>query len=308
MLIDGYNRYITLRQSLGYKVRDEKRQLKIFTNFLTSRSETHITSENAAEWANLALSPYARDRRMHLIVLLAKFLKAEDSRHVIPSRELFKHRYERPLPFIYSKKEIELLMLEANKLRRQPNVNPIRPEVFVTFLGLIASTGMRISEALKLRVSDIKPNGVLHIRDSKFNKSRYVPLHTTVLAQVESYLKIRSAVATLAHDHLFIGFKGLRLSEKMAGWTFLQILRRTNIGINHKTKPRIHDLRHTFATRSLEQCQNDRTSINKHLVALSTYLGHVDIKSTYWYLESTPELMSQLANEAENFIVNGGVR
>ena len=175
MLVDGINHYIELRQSLGYKLREQKLVLHSFAKFLEKCGETHITSKNAEAWSNLAPSPYARDRRMRHIVMLARFLKFEDPVHEIPSRELFKHQYVRPLPYIYSKEEILELMTEAGKLRRQPNANPLRPEVFVTVLGLITATGLRISEALKLKLGDIGEDGVLFIRQTKFGKSRKSP-------------------------------------------------------------------------------------------------------------------------------------
>jgi integrase/recombinase XerD len=240
--------------------------------------------------------------------MLARFLKLEDPIHEVPSRELYKHQYARPLPYIYSEDEIAKLLIGAGKLRPQPCTNPIRPEVFVMLLGLIASTGMRISEALKLRTSDIGHDGTLHIRQTKFGKSRYVPIHASVAVKLQDYLGVRKRVTAPDHDFFFTGMNGRRLTERTTEWTFSKILKSTGIGEARQRKPRIHDLRHTFATRALERCPSDRKLITKHFVALSTYLGHVDIKSTYWYLEATPELMGQLAVQAEEFIASRGAQ
>jgi integrase/recombinase XerD len=306
MLTSQVKTYIELRQTLGYKLRETKRELDTYSKFLESKGQFRITTVNASEWANLAPSPYARERRMRHIVQLAQYLRLEDASQEIPSRELFKHEYARPLPYIYSPEDIEMLLLEAKRIRRQPKTNPIRPEVFVTLIGLIASTGMRISEALGLQFKDIINGEVLHIRQTKFGKSRYVPLHPTAVVELNKYLAVRASIPVPDHGYLFIGMGGKKLSEKMAQWTFAEILSRTKIAKDRKRRPRIHDLRHTFATRALEQCPTDRETVAAHFVALSTYLGHVDIKSTYWYLEATPGLMKQLSIIAEEFFAKGG--
>lgn len=305
MLTTQVKTYIEIRQTLGYKLRETKRELNLFAKFMEQRKENHITSVNASAWANLASSPNGRERRMRHVVQLGHYLRLEDSSHEIPSRELFKHKYARPLPYIYSPEEIEKLLIGASKIRRQPNTNPIRPEVYVMLIGLIASTGMRISEALGLKFMDIKSGGILHIRETKFGKSRYIPVHPSVKEKLEQYFDIRKKIPVEGHDYLFIGTNGIKLTAKMADWTFLELIKKTAIGKDRKKHPRVHDLRHTFATRALERCPTDRKSVAKHFVALSTYLGHVDIKSTYWYLEATPELMSILAIVAEEFFING---
>jgi integrase/recombinase XerD len=306
MITTQIKKYIEIRQTLGYKLRETKRELNTYSKFLESRAEFRITSTNASDWANQAPSPYARERRMRHVVQLAEYLRQEDASQEIPSRELFKYEYARPLPYIYSPEEIEMLLQEAKRIRRQPKTNPIRPEVFFTFIGLIASTGMRISEALGLQLKDIINEDVLHIRQTKFGKSRYIPLHPTVVIELKKYLEVRLSIPAPDHCYLFIGMNGKKLTDKMAHWTFVEILTRTKIAKDRKRRPRIHDLRHTFATRALEQCPTDRESVAEHFVALSTYLGHVDIKSTYWYLEATPELMEQLSIVAEEFFSKGG--
>lgn len=244
---------------------------------------------------------------MRHVVQLAQYLRLVNLSQEIPSRELYKHEYARPLPYIYSPDEIEVLLLEAQRIRRQPKTNPIRPEVFLTLIGLIASTGMRVSEALGLQFKDIIDEEVLHIRQTKFGKSRYVPLHSTVVVELKKYLEVRGSIPVPDQEYLFIDMNGKKLSEKMAQWTFAEILTRTKIAEDRKRRPRIHDLRHTFATRALEQCPTDRESGAAHFVALSTYLGHADIKSTYWYLEATPGLMEQLSIIAEEFFAKGGL-
>ena len=167
--------------------------------------------------------------------------------------------------------------------------------------GLIAATGLRVSEALALRLDDIQPGGVLHIRETKFRKSRLVPLHVTVVEALERYLDVRSQHAGES-DWLFPSVEHRKLYPTTVNNMFRSILRRAGIALERHPRPRIHDLRHTFATRALEQCGAQRGMVARHFVALSTYLGHADIRNTYWYLEATPEMMTDIASAAEMLV------
>jgi integrase/recombinase XerD len=169
---------------------------------------------------------------------------------------------------------------------------------------LIASTGLRISEALDLRFHCILPKSVLRIENTKFRKSRLVALHPTTQNALDEYLQVRRRVA-VESDHLFISERGRRLCSSTVNSTFRRILTSAAIAPERFRRPRIHDLRHTFATRALESCQTKSVAVSRHFVALSTYLGHVDIKSTYWYLEATAKLMADMAAAAETLAVGG---
>src|SRR6266702_3273562 len=189
----------------------------------------------------------------------------------------------------------------AGQLRRQ-KPNPLRQQLYVMLFGLIAATGLRVSEALDLRFDDVLADGVLHIRDTKFGKSRLVPLHPTVVEALDRYLDRRRLVAG-SDDHLFPSAKGKRLASSTVNYTFRCVLRFANIAPERPRRPRIHDLRHSFATHVLEQCNTERDAVARHFVALATYLGHVDIKHTYWYLQATPELMTDIAAATETLIM-----
>ncbi len=167
--------------------------------------------------------------------------------------------------------------------------------------GLIAATGLRVSEGLNLRLGDVLPGGVLHIRETKFYKSRLVPLHATVVEVLDRYLDLRGRFAG-SDDHLFLSMEGSALAYSTARCAFLRILQLANIAPARTRRPRIHDLRHSFATRVLEQCGTKREEVARHFVALSTYLGHADIAHTYWYLQATPELMTDIAAAAEALV------
>lgn len=174
----------------------------------------------------------------------------------------------------------------------------IQPVTFKAVLSLIASTGLRVSEALKLQLSDITEDGLL-IRATKFQKSRLVPLHSTVSHGLRQYLNIRKRIKTTA-SVVFVSKRGTVLPYSTVNQTFLHLARlaglRPGPGLGGC---RIHDLRHTFAVRSLEQCAGDRKAVARHMTALSTYLGHAHVSDTYWYLQATPRLLCDVAKAAE---------
>lgn len=201
---------------------------------------------------------------------------------------------------IYTRGELALILETAGQLRRQ-KPNPLRRELYVMLFGLIAATGLRVSEAIDLRLGDVLPGGILHIRDTKFGKSRLVPLHKTVMQALERYLDRRRRL-TGSDDHLFLSVEGTALCYTTVNYTFRRVLRLANIAPGRARRPRIHDLRHSFATRVLEQCNTKRDAVARHFVALSTYLGHSDIAHTDWYLEATPELMADIAVVAEALV------
>lgn len=294
MLIAPVERYLSLRQALGFKLREVSMNLRAFARFAADRSETHIRAATAVAWATEASSPSARYVRLRDVVRLARFLHAEDPAHEVPSN-LFPAPKQRRLPYIYTPEEIARLVRAAQHLRE---TYPLRRRVYATLMGLIASTGLRISEALDLRLSDLLPEGVVLIRRAKFGKSRLVPLHPTAATALGHYLEARRQ-RVVTDDHLFLSAGDRRISSTTVGYTFARMRRLAGIAPARSRPPRIHDLRHTVATRALEQCPTDREAVARHFVALATYLGHTDIAHTYWYLEATPELMIGLADVAE---------
>jgi len=300
MLIDDIERYIALRQSLGFKLQKPARQLRSFARFAMPRGESHIRAATAVAWAATAPTPEARHRWLGYVVRLARFLRAEDPAHEIPPEKLFAIRKSRLVPYIYTPDELTRILDTAGQLRQQ-KPNPLRRQLYVTLFGLIAATGLRVSEALNLRLGDMLPGGVLHIRETKFNKSRLVPLHKSVVEALERYLDIRRRFAG-PDDHLFLSVKGTALAYTTVNYTFRRVLQLANIAPGRTRRPRIHDLRHSFATRVLQQCGTERDAVARHFVALATYMGHADIAHTYWYLQATPELMTDIAAAAEALI------
>ncbi len=232
--------------------------------------------------------------------LLAQYLRVEDSRHESPPTNYFGYRKVRRVPHIYSCDEIESLVLAAKRL---PSFNSLQPKTYATLINLLTATGLRISEALHLLVSDITPDGLL-IRKTKFQKTRLVPLHETVVTGLADYLTHRQAMRS-GGDHVFVSDDGQPLVYWKVHSVFRTLLKSAGIKPSRGRWPRIHELRHTFAVRALESSPTGRQRIGQHMLALATYLGHVNINSTYWYLETTPELLRDIAVVTENFVQGG---
>jgi len=306
MLSADVDRYIALRRALGWKLAKTERYLRAFARYLGARGDTHIRSAALLEWVAAAgRTRYARSERLRILARFARFLHAEDHRHEIPPADIFSAPKIRPAPYIYTPDEIARILDAAGALRHQ-RPNPLRRELYVMLFGLIAATGLRISEAIALRLDDVWPNGVLHIRETKFCKSRLVPLHRTVVEALERYLVKRKRFAGSC-EHLFPSAQLRALCSTTVNYTFCCLLKRANIAPGRVCRPRIHDLRHTFATRALERCGAGRGEVARHFVALSTYLGHADIRHTYWYLQATPEMMTGIAVAAEMLIGSAAV-
>ena len=298
MLSGHVERYLALRRTLGFKLRNTERNLQAFARFATNQGDTRIRAATAVQWAAQASSPHARHVRLHDVVLLARFLHAEEAAHEVPPERLFHVRVVRQPPYIYTPDEIGQLLAAAHRL---PCSYVLRPTVYATLIGLIAATGLRVSEALDLRFDDLLPNAVLRIRQTKFAKSRLVPLHATTVDALTAYLQERQRVA-IADDHLFVSANQRRIPTPTASTTFQRVIRLAGIAPDRQRRPRLVDLRHTFATRSLQRCAVRRESVARHMVALSTYLGHSSVVHTYWYLEATPDLMADIAAAGESLV------
>ena len=239
MLMAHVERYILLRQTLGFKLKYLSANLSAFARFGVDRGDTHIRVATAMDWATDAPSPHARYIRLRDVVLLARFLHAEDPIHEVPTNPFYAPTRRR-LPYIYTPDEIAQLLEGAGRLRRS---YPFRRQVYGTLLGLIAATGLRISEALDLRLPDVLPDGVLQIRHTKFGKSRLIPLHPTVVKALDQYLEQRRRLA-VTDDHVFLSAGSRRISSSMVEYTFRRIRRLAGITPSRTRPPRIHDLRH----------------------------------------------------------------
>jgi len=250
-------------------------------------------------WASLAPSPSARDERLKTVIRFSRYIRAEDTNHELPSDGIFGHRHcQRRIPFIFSASEVSRIIEKALCLGP---VGSLTPYTYATLFALLWTTGLRICEALALRLEDITPDGLI-IRKTKFRKSRLIPLHETAVTGLRSYIARRVHVAA-GEDHLFISARGRPLQYETVRIKFSALVRAA--GMQHIAggpSPHIHGLRHTFAVRALEACPCDRDYVGRHVLALSTYMGHAHVADTYWYLEATPQLLGDIAKAWETFV------
>ena len=303
MLRASIDAFLALRRAVGFKLKTEEHLLHDFAQWASDRGETHVRTRTATEWAAAAHSPWQRERRLRAVAGFARHARAEDPRHEVPPIFVFGRRHVRPAPHIYSPDELRRLLDAASRL---PAIWPLKPQVFTTLLGLLASTGLRISEALALRFGDVTNDGLV-IRKTKFNKSRLVPLHPSTASALGGYLGLRQRGSTVT-DYVFVSPKGDRLPYGTVRKTFLQLLRQVGLRSRPGTPgPRIHDLRHTFAVRALEASPDGGSPLGWRMRALSTYLGHVNVADTCWYLHVTPRLMRGVADACER-LLEGGAR
>ena len=302
MLSEHVNRYIELHRSLGFKFRTQAYLLHHFVRFAELRGDTLVHCETVVTWASGA--PSAAQRRLRLLVVrrFAQWLQAEDERNEIPPANAFGRPVKvRRTPHIYTPGEIRLLLDAAAQLTPKGS---LRPVTYVTLLSLLVSTGIRISEALSLQLDDVTSDGLL-IRQTKFRKSRFVPLHVTARERLDRYITLRKP-AGRDDDSLFISMWGTRLAYSTVVATFLELTRTIGLrGEPGTLGPCLHDFRHTFAVRSLEACNGGKEEITRHMLALSTCLGHAHISDTFYYLQATPKLMEETARAGEALFRGG---
>jgi integrase len=271
-------------------------QLKSFAAFSQARGHYYVSSDVAIEWAGLARSVSQRADRLGTVIRFARYLRAEDQRHEVPPAIFGSERLPRPTPYILTAEQIRQLIQAAS----QSGYKTLRRATYSTLFSLLACTGLRISEAIHLRYDDITPDGLV-IRNTKFRKSRLVPLHETAQAGLERYLQQRRPYAPF-DDHVFTSLRRKPLLPRDIDNAFRAAVKRVGLPPGRgRACPTPHSLRHSFAVRALQTCPDGRDAIAKHMLALSTYLGHAKVSDTYWYLEAVPELMHDIAECAEKF-------
>jgi integrase len=295
-LIDVVEAYLAMRRIAGYELRHEGKYLRDFAKYTAARGYRHVRADLAVRWSATSRSAWVRVNRIHAIGHFADYARAEDSRHEMPPIGYFgKYPKRRPTPYILSRRQIQQLLAAADRLGP---ADTLRPLMFQTLFALIAATGMRISEAVGLRFEDVTPSGLV-VRRSKSGKGRVLPVHASTHCALEQYIERRRRVPCES-THLFISMSGAPLSRKAASVVFRDLVDDAGIRRHQRLRgPVIHSLRHTFTVRALEACRGDRRAIAEHMRAVSLYLGHSDIAHTYWYYESTPQLMRVIAKLSE---------
>ncbi|HEY5832167.1 MAG TPA: tyrosine-type recombinase/integrase [Hyphomicrobiaceae bacterium] len=290
--------YLTLRRAAGFAMSNAEYLLKSFAACAAERGQTHVQAQTAIDWAALGPTVAQRDARLRGVCRFVRHVQVEDERHELPPANHFGARKRRRPPHIYSADEINRLVEAALQLRPKGS---LRPLTHATVIALLSATGLRISEALKLTVADVTRDGLL-IRETKFRKTRLVPLHNTAVAGLERYLVRRGPGSD--NDPVFVDERGRALRYIAVKETFDRLVGK--VGIRSARRPRLHDLRHTFAVRALQGSPTGRSRCGPHMVALATYMGHVNIYATYWYLEAAADLMRDVAAAGEGFLSEGG--
>jgi integrase/recombinase XerD len=300
MLAQAVESYVAVRRAAGFALKSEGSRLKRFAAFSQSRGEDYVRAPIAIEWAGLARSVPQRARRLGTVIRLARYLRAEDTRHEIPPAVFGAEKRVRPTPYILSQDQIRRLIHAASRA----GYRTLRRATYSTLFALLACTGLRLSEAIRLRLEDLTPDGLV-IRCSKFRKSRLVPLHETARAGLERYLQQRCPYAP-EDDHVFVSLRRKLLLQHDVESAFRTAARAAGLPEGPgRSRPTPHSLRHTFAVRALHSCPDGREAITQHMVALSTYLGHGRVADTYWYLEAVPELMTDIADRCEHLVMGG---
>lgn len=291
--------YLALRRALGFKLIGEGQLLAQFVTFAEAAGQVTITTQTALEWARLPAggSPNYLSRRLRAVRGFARYLHAIDPTCEVPPIELLPASKHRPTPYLYRDREVVALMAAARGLRPA-----LRGATFETLIGLLACTGLRIGEAIHLDREDLDPSrGALSVRDSKFGKSREVLLHESTVRALLDYGERRDRLCPHPKARsLFITTRGTRLAHPTVYQPFRALLKQA--GVRHPSpsrRPRIHDLRHSFAVKTLLGWYRDGGDIAARMPLLSTYLGHVDPAATYWYLSAAPELLGLAAERLE---------
>lgn len=291
------NDYVAMRRATGFKFVQAARLLSNFVDHLERHGSDVVTSTAAISWASAAGGhPNWWARRLSLVGGFARYLRDREPGHEVPPPGLFPTRPSRATPYLYTDEDIGRLMEAARSLRTSWG------RTMETLIGLLAVTGMRVGEAIRLDLTDIDwEGGLLVVRSTKFGKSREVALHATAVAALRSYGDERLRLGPRLRTSAFlVSTRGDRLAYNSVQKTFHRLVVR--LGFPRPTErygPRLHDLRHTFVVRTIVDWYRGGVDVAQRLHRLSTYLGHFDPSSTYWYLSAAPELLALAAERLE---------
>ena len=298
-LHEALSQYVTVRRALGTRLAEPARTLRQFVTFLERQGSSRITTPLALQWAITpqGVQPATWARRLSMVRRFAHWLSAFDPQTEVPPARLLPARRRRRRPHIFSDEEIGRLMIEAAHRRSRTG---LRALTYTTLIGLLASTGLRPGEALALDRSDVDlEHGILSIRETKFGKSRLVPIDSSTRRALQQYAERRDALGVNASSPAFLLAESGRRLQGCAARRMFAVLScvtglRAPTGSRRRLGrgPRLQDFRHTFATRRLLEWYRAGLDVERELPKLSTYLGHVEVGLTYWYIEAVPELLA----------------
>jgi len=294
--------YLALRRGLGTELLRPGGYLRRFVEFADRQEAAVITTDLALRWATAPAkaTPATWASRLDDVRRFAVWLSAMDPRTEVPPQGLLPGRYRRRPPYIYSDEEISRIIREAARL---PSPLGLRAHTYATLFGLLAAAGLRLSEALALDRDDVDLRaGVLAVRRGKFGKSRFVPIHESTRRALQRYAQKRDLLVPRVTSPAFLlAEPGSRITQCSARYNFVVVSRVIGLrpparGHHHGHGPRLHDMRHRLAARTLVRWYREGRDVERELPKLSTYLGHTHVADTYWYIEAVPELL-QLATE-----------
>ena len=296
-LAESAREYLELRRALGFKLHHHTWWLPSFVSYLEAHGSAVITTELALSCAQQPVGAHPNwwATKLAAVRRFAQHHRAFDPRTEVPPPDLLPYRKQRQVPHIYSAGEVAGLIHQASCLQ-----HPLLPATYATLIGLLAATGMRVGEALALDHHDVDwRRALVIVRDGKFKKSRELPIHHTTLAALHAYATRRDRYRPHRQSpSFFVSSTGARVLHQNFHHVFLRFVRHAQLG--RRDRPaRLHDLRHSFAVKTLCDWYRAGIDVERRLPWLSTYLGHVSPSSTYWYLTATPELLELASQRAE---------
>ncbi len=299
-LREALTSYLTIRRALGYKLVRAGKLLTLFVAYMEDVGAKTVTTEHAIAWAKLPAGGGVNwwAHRLSVVRCFATYLHTLDPSAEVPAADLLPVRPQRATPYLYSDDEISSLIKACRCLR-----SPLRATTYQTLIGLLAVTGLRIGEAIGVDREDIDfDQGLLIVNEGKFGKSRELPLHPTTLRALRSYLRERDRLhPATGTPAFFVSTVGTRLIYCNVHWTFLRLVRFAGLKPRSTAcRPRLHDLRHTFAVSTMLDAYRNGADVQARLPLLSTYLGHVNPTSTYWYLSAAPELLAMASGRLQS--------
>ena len=302
-MVPRVHEYLNYRRKCGVELRREGNLLLDFARFVDKTGHTSpVTHALAESWARASnASQINRARRLNIVRRFAKYRLQFDPDTQVPQAGLLGPTTRRLIPHIYSSQEIEQLLEAAAQL---PSKNGLRGATYTALFGLIGAAGLRLSEALNLRCSDVNlADGVLTVRRAKHGKMRAVPLHPSTTQALRGYVSLREQKIPMpANDFFFLSAHGAALDTRTVEYTFGRLRRRLGwVGRGNYPFPRIMDMRHTFICRRLVSWYQQGTNVDNVILALATYVGHADVTATYWYITGVPELMSIASHRFQRF-------
>ena len=299
--------YLMHRQSLGFRLETATFVLLDFARFADRvRHRGPLTTQLILRWATRCAkhSPRYHAARLSIVRGFARYLAVRDGQSQVPQQRLLASGYHRKQPHIYTENQLRQLVKSATDL---DPIYPLRPHTVATLLGLLASTGLRVSEAIRLQRADVDlAAGILHVRETKFRKSRLVPMHPSVTRSMRNYADLRDRdPGSNSGSRFFVARDGRPIPYVTFNRIFRRLCQRLGWRSNGALpRPRIQDLRHSFACRRLLRWYREGVDVDHAIASLSTYLGHAKVTDTYWYLTGTGELLSIAGARFEQFALS----